>query len=73
MDNSDSSISISNPLEKENETWAICPIYGGEDTENQIILTTRNLVITTNSNTYSFPVNTINSLETGRKKYLLQN
>ncbi len=71
MDNSKSSISISNPLEKENEIWAICPIYESEDTENQIILTSKNLVITTNSNTYSFPVNIINSLETGRKKYLL--
>jgi hypothetical protein len=67
----DSSISISNPLEKGNEIWATCNIYGSEDTKNHIILTTKKLVITTNSSTYSYPVNTIQSISTGRKKYLL--
>ncbi len=67
----DSSISISNPLEKGNEIWATCNIYGSEDTKNHIILTIKKLVITTNSSTYSYPVNTIQSISTGRKKYLL--
>lgn len=67
----DPSISISNPLEKVNKIWATCNIYGSEDKKNHIILTIKKLVVTTYSRTYSFPVNTIQSISTGRKKYLL--
>lgn len=64
-------INISNPLDKENEVWAVCYIGRKGDAENKCTLTRDELMITRKARLYCYPVNHIKSVYLEKRKLLL--
>ncbi len=64
-------ISISNPLDKENDVWAVCHLTNKKDARNQCILTRNKLLITRRGRDHNFLVETVDTVSTGRRKLLL--
>jgi len=70
MSHKNQSISTANPLEKENEVWAICYLNNDEDTENRCILTQQELLIYRNAKEFRIQTSDLISISIGRSKHL---
>ncbi len=66
-----SQITISNPLDKENEAWAVCYLSREGDAKNKCTLTRDEFLITRKARLYHYPVSQIQTVYLEKRKLLL--